>query len=156
MEWFDGDYLVVNSTIKIIEALTPLVQVVAWPGLIAFIIFRYSKPIGIFLDNLSVFKVKAAEVEISATREKIKAAALAGVASQRNIGEGKDQTPEDLDVGSIADAVYQFPMRSSATSNPTRILWVDDIPSNNYYPRCLLYTSPSPRDKRQSRMPSSA
>ena len=23
-------------------------------------------------------------------------------------------------------------------------------------PRCLLYTSPSPRDKRQSRMPSSA
>ena len=29
---------------------------------------------------------------------------------------------------------------------------------NNYmpYPSCLLYTSPSPRDKRQSRMPSSA
>ena len=25
-----------------------------------------------------------------------------------------------------------------------------------YYTRCLLYTSPSPRDKRQSRMPSSA
>ena len=24
------------------------------------------------------------------------------------------------------------------------------------YPTCLLYTSPSPRDKRQSRMPSSA
>ena len=24
------------------------------------------------------------------------------------------------------------------------------------YERCLLYTSPSPRDKRQSRMPSSA
>ena len=24
------------------------------------------------------------------------------------------------------------------------------------YPACLLYTSPSPRDKRQSRMPSSA
>ena len=25
-----------------------------------------------------------------------------------------------------------------------------------WYPPCLLYTSPSPRDKRQSRMPSSA
>ena len=25
-----------------------------------------------------------------------------------------------------------------------------------YYKNCLLYTSPSPRDKRQSRMPSSA
>ena len=27
---------------------------------------------------------------------------------------------------------------------------------NNVYVTCLLYTSPSPRDKRQSRMPSSA
>ena len=26
----------------------------------------------------------------------------------------------------------------------------------HYYDGCLLYTSPSPRDKRQSRMPSSA
>ena len=32
---------------------------------------------------------------------------------------------------------------------PTDIRWRDDTP-------CLLYTSPSPRDKRQSRMPSSA
>ena len=28
--------------------------------------------------------------------------------------------------------------------------------NNNYINDCLLYTSPSPRDKRQSRMPSSA
>ena len=28
--------------------------------------------------------------------------------------------------------------------------------SNSMYECCLLYTSPSPRDKRQSRMPSSA
>ena len=27
---------------------------------------------------------------------------------------------------------------------------------HDYYTDCLLYTSPSPRDKRQSRMPSSA
>ena len=29
-------------------------------------------------------------------------------------------------------------------------------PPPGQYTRCLLYTSPSPRDKRQSRMPSSA
>ena len=29
-------------------------------------------------------------------------------------------------------------------------------PSRDHYEDCLLYTSPSPRDKRQSRMPSSA
>ena len=32
----------------------------------------------------------------------------------------------------------------------------DDILGFVGYRRCLLYTSPSPRDKRQSRMPSSA
>ena len=30
------------------------------------------------------------------------------------------------------------------------------VPSTYIFYRCLLYTSPSPRDKRQSRMPSSA
>ena len=32
----------------------------------------------------------------------------------------------------------------------------DDFPHPSVYSNCLLYTSPSPRDKRQSRMPSSA
>ena len=34
---------------------------------------------------------------------------------------------------------------------PDISIWVNDL-----YKPCLLYTSPSPRDKRQSRMPSSA
>ena len=37
-----------------------------------------------------------------------------------------------------------------------RALASGDLNKNNYYFFCLLYTSPSPRDKRQSRMPSSA
>ena len=32
----------------------------------------------------------------------------------------------------------------------------DDITGNNHHATCLLYTSPSPRDQRGSRMPSSA
>ena len=36
-------------------------------------------------------------------------------------------------------------------------LRIEDVVDENYKVRtCLLYTSPSPRDKRQSRMPSSA
>ena len=37
-----------------------------------------------------------------------------------------------------------------------RIYFYDDLVANNWNYYCLLYTSPSPRDKRQSRMPSSA
>ena len=39
------------------------------------------------------------------------------------------------------------------TSSPTRSA---SSTRSSRYPPCLLYTSPSPRDKRQSRMPSSA
>ena len=34
-------------------------------------------------------------------------------------------------------------------------IWIDNA-GGDWYLSCLLYTSPSPRDKRQSRMPSSA
>ena len=37
-----------------------------------------------------------------------------------------------------------------------RVIVIDDIPQLGRHNFCLLYTSPSPRDKRQSRMPSSA
>ena len=37
-----------------------------------------------------------------------------------------------------------------------RIAGIDDIVESTDVNSCLLYTSPSPRDKRQSRMPSSA
>ena len=42
-------------------------------------------------------------------------------------------------------------MGASPTSASTLLAWILDAPQ-----LCLLYTSPSPRDKRQSRMPSSA
>ena len=43
----------------------------------------------------------------------------------------------------------------------SKLIWADardgkKVPISMVYRNCLLYTSPSPRDKRQSRMPSSA
>ena len=40
----------------------------------------------------------------------------------------------------------------------TELRWstLEDLHGSDHFPICLLYTSPSPRDKRQSRMPSSA
>ena len=61
---------------------------------------------------------------------------------------------------------YQIPdetLRRTLESMPrqslrgTDITTIQDIePSTDLSQACLLYTSPSPRDKRQSRMPSSA
>ena len=50
------------------------------------------------------------------------------------------------------DATYDGNLRCTATHGPSGKQLITDAPVDN----CLLYTSPSPRDKRQSRMPSSA
>ena len=41
-------------------------------------------------------------------------------------------------------------------SGPNVVIWSNYPTVEDVYKACLLYTSPSPRDKRQSRMPSSA
>ena len=80
--------------------------------------------------------------------------------------ESVSETLDDLSGQTCADMIHEIAMRISgealkAMSGLTQISWreMDRISQGmidgcaNY---CLLYTSPSPRDKRQSRMPSSA
>ena len=57
----------------------------------------------------------------------------------------------------IIEKKYDIPSNKYSLKNPEQIKGI----LGEYYPEtltklCLLYTSPSPRDKRQSRMPSSA
>ena len=46
--------------------------------------------------------------------------------------------------------------RAALTIDPMQWGFVPPWAKEGQFKRCLLYTSPSPRDKRQSRMPSSA
>ena len=52
--------------------------------------------------------------------------------------------------GSIGDTILDVPLE-----NITKV-WKEGLLMKKVCFTCLLYTSPSPRDKRQSRMPSSA
>ena len=65
------------------------------------------------------------------------------------------------DLSLIRDAeVESFDSTGVTLSNKTRLGWDKilraTVASDRQSEFCLLYTSPSPRDKRQSRMPSSA
>ena len=55
--------------------------------------------------------------------------------------------------GDIHDPASKGVEWLAARSNGKPVIYV---PGNHEWYACLLYTSPSPRDKRQSRMPSSA
>ena len=53
--------------------------------------------------------------------------------------------------------VAGFPLDGVVSSNiSSDTIMRQETGIDYYYTACLLYTSPSPRDKRQSRMPSSA
>ena len=59
---------------------------------------------------------------------------------------------------SIVNTIEAQHLRTYKEENPELYDMLNDAYKQNLppYTTCLLYTSPSPRDKRQSRMPSSA
>ena len=63
----------------------------------------------------------------------------------------------DLETGKFLTERLRIPTPSPATPKAVAKVFNELVQSLDYSgPICLLYTSPSPRDKRQSRMPSSA
>ena len=67
------------------------------------------------------------------------------------------------DINSNMAAIYSLNASSSepsAANSVARMIWADEsnneLKIRNGTNTCLLYTSPSPRDMRRSRMPSSA
>lgn len=120
--------------LELIKTCTPLIQSMVWPACVLYMLLRFGKQIAQFFENLSEFKVKAAGIEASATREQIKAAALLGAASQKNPSE----SGTGVDTTDIANAVSAFSTSRPKASDPARILWVDDRPANNVYEREAL------------------
>ena len=58
---------------------------------------------------------------------------------------------------SAADFIYPLFVHEGTEVEPIAAMpGASRWSSNGWHQACLLYTSPSPRDKRQSRMPSSA
>ena len=58
--------------------------------------------------------------------------------------------------GQIVPPRYTTDERVGLTTETGSVIFNTTTSKMEYYNGCLLYTSPSPRDKRQSRMPSSA
>ena len=76
-----------------------------------------------------------------------------GVVFYEGKGVREFHDPEACSESPVAQLVSQYPIKSCCVISHIRQANVGQINLEN---TCLLYTSPSPRDKRQSRMPSSA
>ena len=78
--------------------------------------------------------------------------ALIGMA-ESDVGIVPDKSPRELCVQVTLDAVRDAGLKLSDVDG---LITCNAFAEPIMYHACLLYTSPSPRDKRQSRMPSSA
>ena len=65
----------------------------------------------------------------------------------------QDNCPKSIQTPMAADE-YPGGGRRAEYKNPETKLWLERCAEKGY--TCLLYTSPSPRDRTRSRMPSSA
>ena len=125
-----------ETTIKLIEALSKLLGVVAWPAVVLFILIRFNNPLRDLLSGIGEVSLKGAGFEASAKRKQAEAtAALAAAESTRDV---ELAIPGDAsrDVRSAASFVSQVATpRVLRRISGKSILWVDDNPSNNIYPR---------------------
>jgi len=122
---------------QLISAVTNLLAVLIWPGLILFLILRFRASISDFIGNLGEVNFKAAGVEATARRRQVEAAVALGAAVTKQSQQSTGQVADLSDVaGALNDAVPNA--RAQRRLEGSHVLWVDDRPDNNRYERQAL------------------
>jgi CheY-like chemotaxis protein len=126
--------------VTILEGAISLVQALAWPLVVLFILIYLGKPLKKFVDNMGEFSVRAGAsgLEATARRQQIEAAALLGAASA-NRASGSTTPPDEASADKIVSAISQATQPSTVQQlSNASVLWVDDRPANNVYERRAL------------------
>ena len=122
---------------QLISAVTNLLAVLIWPGLILFLVLRFRASISDFIGNLGEVNFKAAGVEATARRRQVEAAVALGAAVTKQSQQSTGQVADLSDVAvALNDAVPNA--RAQRRLEGSHVLWVDDRPDNNRYERQAL------------------
>jgi CheY-like chemotaxis protein len=129
----------VDDIVKLFDAITKLLNVLIWPGVLLFILIRFGRDLREFFSSLGELSLKGAGFEASLKRKQAEVvAALAAAAATRPDG---DNTPESKakEAKIAADVVAEVVTpRLIRRASKATVLWVDDRPDNNIYERQAL------------------
>lgn len=131
--------LTAADQIHLLEALTRLVGMLAWPGLAIFGLVYFGPALREFLADAGELSFKAAGFEATAKRVRNQAAA-ALIAAEVGRPDAT-RTPESAarEAKQAADTVSEkVSSRVLRRARQARVLWVDDRPDNNVYERQSL------------------
>jgi len=132
----------IDNVVKLIEAITQLLNVLIWPGVIVFILIRFGRDLRQFFSSLGELTLKGAGFEASLKKKQAEAAAALAAAAASRIDDkdtAREEAAKEVRIATdvVADAVTSKAIRQASKS---RILWVDDRPNNNIYERQALAT----------------
>ena len=128
----------VDDWVKLLDAVAKLVAAFVWPGLIAFVLWRFAPSLRNFFEALGEFSLKGAGFEASAKR-KGEAAALLVAAEARRTNDSEETPRSGMDLHAAGKLVDQeVTPRVLRKLGQASVLWVDDHPQNNVYERQSL------------------
>ena len=129
----------VDDIVKLFDAITKLLNVLIWPGIILFILIRFGRDLREFFSSLGELSLKGAGFEASLKRKQaeVVAALSAAVASKPDEDRTHESVAKEAMIAAdvVAEVVTPRAIRRASRST---VLWVDDNPNNNSYERQAL------------------
>lgn len=131
----------VDDIVKLFDAITELLNVLIWPGVLLFILIRFGRDLREFFSSLGELSLKGAGFEASLKRKQaeVVAALSAAAASKPNDDKTRESVAKEAMIAAdvVAEVVTPRVIRRASRST---VLWVDDNPNNNSYERQALET----------------
>ena len=125
----------VDNLVKLIDAITQLLSVLIWPGVIVFVLLRFGQDFRQFFSRLGELTLKGAGFEASLKKKQAEATAALAAAANKAATREDAVHEARIAVDVVAEAVTPSVIRQASRTNA---LWVDDLPDNNTYERQSL------------------
>ena len=129
----------VDDIVKLFDAITKLLNVLIWPGIILFILIRFGRDLREFFSSLGELSLKGAGFEASLKRKQAEVVAALSAAAASKPDEDKTRESVAKEAMIAADVVAEVVTpRAIRRASRSTVLWVDDNPNNNSYQRQAL------------------
>ena len=129
----------VDDIVKLFDAITKLLNVLIWPGIILFILIRFGRDLREFFSSLGELSLKGAGFEASLKRKQAEVVAALSAAAASKPDEDKTRESVAREAMIAADVVAEVVTpRAIRRASRSTVLWVDDNPNNNSYERQAL------------------
>lgn len=129
----------VDDIVKLIDAITKLIEVIIWPGILIFVMVRFGTDLRDFFYNLSEASLKGAGFELFVKRKQAEAAVALAAATVSRSDDAQVSETEIKEAKAVANLTANtVTPQLLKQAEMSSILWVNDRPQCNVNERRSL------------------